>query len=156
MATLISETQWHGNPRPTEAYAWGVYVESVPSPYYKDGRDVPVYAFGKTDTPFAGYPAAEFTNTTVTLTGTFYRQTSLDVFVTAVDPVSGDIPVTILYVWEPGGPYTAAQAATAYADYWNAEAGTIVSATALDGVITFAPAGSTTSLTVTAANIRLP
>jgi hypothetical protein len=44
MATLISQTQWHGNPRPVTAYASTVEDGLVASPYYKDGRDVPVYA----------------------------------------------------------------------------------------------------------------
>ena len=51
MATLIAETQWHGNPRPTLAYASGVFIEEVASPYYKDGRNVPVTKHYVTNIP---------------------------------------------------------------------------------------------------------
>jgi hypothetical protein len=42
MATLSAQTTWHNNPRPAEAIASSVFIEQVASPYYYDGRDVPV------------------------------------------------------------------------------------------------------------------
>jgi hypothetical protein len=42
MATLIAQTEWHGNPRPILAYASTVEDGLVASPYYQDGRDVVV------------------------------------------------------------------------------------------------------------------
>jgi len=51
MANLTAETQWHNNPRPIEAFASSVYVESVASPYYSDGRDVPVTKHTVTSVP---------------------------------------------------------------------------------------------------------
>jgi hypothetical protein len=50
MATLLAETQWHGNPRPVTAYASTTYVEQVESAYYNDRRDVP--SFNHYVTPF--------------------------------------------------------------------------------------------------------
>ena len=44
MATLISQTQWHGNPRPVEAYTSTIEDGLVASPYYLDGRNVAVHA----------------------------------------------------------------------------------------------------------------
>lgn len=155
-ATLLTETQWHGNPRGEPVYAWTVYVEDVPSPYYADGRDVPVYAYGSTDTPFSGYPEAANTDSTVTLTGTWYRGTGLDVAITATDATPEDTPVNILYVYEPGGPYTATEAAAAYVAYFNAEASAVVTASNVGAVITFAPAGDTVSLVVDNVTVSLP
>lgn len=49
----ITQTQWHGNPRPRRAYAWTENTTTAASPYYKDGRTVAVYKSGWSWVPFA-------------------------------------------------------------------------------------------------------
>lgn len=59
MATLLTQTQWHGNPRPITSYVSGVHDGVVASPYYKDGRDVPVNKVFNTSIPLGDLaPAA--------------------------------------------------------------------------------------------------
>ena len=59
MATLITQTQWHGNPRPVTSYASAIEDGVVASPYYADGRNVPVHKFLITAAPLGDLtPAA--------------------------------------------------------------------------------------------------
>jgi hypothetical protein len=59
MANIVSETTWHGNPRPIESYVTTVYDSAVASPYYIDGRDVPVHNTYNTSIPLSDLaPAA--------------------------------------------------------------------------------------------------
>jgi hypothetical protein len=51
MATLIAQTEWHGNPRPVLAYASSLEDGLVASPYYIDQRDVPVHDHIVTSVP---------------------------------------------------------------------------------------------------------
>jgi len=50
---LTQQTEWHGNPRPRLAYQWTDNAAVAESPYYKDGRTVPLYAHGVSMVPFA-------------------------------------------------------------------------------------------------------
>ena len=43
MANIVADTTWHGNPRPIESFVTTVFDAQVASPYYRDGRDVPVH-----------------------------------------------------------------------------------------------------------------
>ena len=59
MATEIAATTWHGNPRPITSYVTTVFDAQVASPYYADGRDVPVHNTYNTPVPLADLaPAA--------------------------------------------------------------------------------------------------
>jgi hypothetical protein len=51
MANPITETVWHGNPRPVEAFAWAS-ASLVVSPYYADGRMVPDTVHGVDANPY--------------------------------------------------------------------------------------------------------
>lgn len=62
MANIVSETTWHGNPRPVESYVTTVFDESVVSPYYAPNLapvTVPVHRTYNTGVPLSDLaPAA--------------------------------------------------------------------------------------------------
>ena len=60
MANIVSETQWHGNPRPITSYVTTVFDEAVTSPYYNDRRSVPDHDTYNTSAPLTDLaPAAD-------------------------------------------------------------------------------------------------
>ena len=97
MASQLTETKWHGNPRPILSYATTVFDVEVASPYYKDGRDVPTYGHYVTPVPLTDLapaatidvagpaPLVEFT-----LDGLWPELTSLTIFLTLTDTAVGD------------------------------------------------------------------
>jgi hypothetical protein len=115
MATLIAETKWHGNPRPELAYASSIYDETVASPYYLDGRDVPVYLHTVTSFPITDLVAdatidvagplatVEFTLSGIWTAGTalditIVRTTAPDYVATITAPAGGTFDEMAVYV----------------------------------------------------------
>jgi len=95
MATLIAETKYHGNPRPVLSYSSTVFDEAVASPYYKDGRDVPVYNHYVTPVPLADLaPVATATiagpaaTVAFTMDGLWLDPTTLTVLITSTGGVN--------------------------------------------------------------------
>ena len=101
MATLITETTWHGNPRGTVTYAGTVYVSSVTSPYIHipsggSAATVPTYVSRQGPTPTVVTAAAPVTGglpeTTsflnsiiVTPTGVWEKGTTLTMTAESID-----------------------------------------------------------------------
>jgi hypothetical protein len=97
MATIITDTVWHGNPRPIETYTTSVYEGQVASPYYKDGRDVPVYNHYNTPVPLADLAPAATVDVAgpavlveFTLDGLWPEFTALTILLTLTDTVVGN------------------------------------------------------------------
>ena len=114
MATIIAETQWHGNPRPVVSYATTVFVEQVASPYYADGRAVPVHLTVNTPVPLADLAptatidvAGPADPVEFTLDGLWPEFTALTIFLTLTDTVEGDYD-EVLFSPMLEGPVTAA------------------------------------------------
>ena len=113
MATLITETKWHGNPRPILAYASTVFEELVVSPYYADGRTVPTYNSYVTPVPLADLaPVATATiagpaaTVEFTMDGLWKDPTALTVLITS----TGGLDFSEVVSWPPTalGPVEAA------------------------------------------------
>lgn len=105
MATLITETTWHGNPRGTVTYADTAYVNSVTSPYYHiasggSATTVPTYvsrqgsatmvltAAVPITTPAGGLPAATaglFAAIAIAPTGVWAKGTTLTITAESLD-----------------------------------------------------------------------
>jgi len=103
MASLLSNTQWHGNPRPIKSNTSSVYIEHVPSPYYKDGRDVPVIRYFNTTEPLPDLTptatidvAGPATAVSFTVGGVWDELTSLTILLTIADTVAGDYSATLV------------------------------------------------------------
>lgn len=151
MATIIAQTEWHGNPRPVLAYATSVEDGVVASPYYGDGRDVPVIKHYVTTQPLSNLSpsaSADVAGPSVlvefSLGGLWQNPTTLTVLLTTVgsDDVSG--------VWsapaELTGPVEAAQLVS---DWLNVQgAGDILCASEGEKVLVSA-INTTTSITIT-------
>ena len=114
MANIITETEWHGNPRPVLSYNTGVFIEQVASPYYKDGRNVPVIKNYTTPAPLTDLapaatvdvagpaPLVEFT-----LDGLWPELTSLTIYLTLTGTADGDYD-EVLFSSQLEGPVQAA------------------------------------------------
>jgi hypothetical protein len=93
---LISQTQWHGNPRPWKTYHWVEFIAQVLSPV--TGQLVPTYNQGVSSVPFAekdddptgtidvAGPAAL---TTFSLAGPFPKGTRMQISGTRTGGVEG-------------------------------------------------------------------
>ena len=121
-AALLTETQWHGNPRPVTAYASSVYIEDVVSPYYLDGRNVPTYKHTVTPVPLSDLVpratidiAGPAQQVEFTLDGLWPELTSLTIYLTLTGTATGDYDEVL---FSPGldGPV---QAAAGVADAIN-------------------------------------
>lgn len=124
MASLLSNTQWHGNPRPIKSNTSSVYVEHVPSPYYKDGRDVPVIRYFNTKEPLPDLTptatidvAGPATAVSFTVGGVWPELTSLDILLTIADTVAGNYDETLFSSELQGPAQVASSLATAISSH---------------------------------------
>jgi hypothetical protein len=154
MATLITETKWHGNPRPVVAYASTLYDEMVPSPYYHDGRDVPTYASLVTAEPIETYEpsavidvAGPLAAVSFTLGGVFLDGKGIDIAITRTGGAVPSYANTIL----TEGPSNFYDFATQVAATISLEVD--MSAVAVDGVVTVTAVAPATALTITALTV---
>jgi hypothetical protein len=154
MATLITETQWHGNPRPVVAYASTLYNDTVPSPYYLDGRDVATYDSLVTPEPIETYePSAVITtagplaSVVFTLGGVFLSDKGIDIVITRTGGLNGNYINTII----TKGPKNFNDFATEVADVISVESD--MTAVAVDGVVTVTAVAPATALTITALDV---
>ena len=102
MANIVADTQWHGNPRPITSYVTTVYDSAVESPYYRDGRDVPVHNTYNTPVPLADLAPAATIDVAgpavlveFTLDGLWPELTSLTILLTLTDTVAGNYDETL-------------------------------------------------------------
>ncbi len=102
MANIVTETTWHGNPRPIESYVTTVYDSAVASPYYADGRDVPVHNTYNTSVPLADLAPAATIDVAgpavlveFTLDGLWPALTSLTILLTLTGTVAGNYDETL-------------------------------------------------------------
>jgi hypothetical protein len=149
MATLISQTQWHGNPRPVTSYASTLEDGLVASPYYLDGRDVPQYAHLVTAAPLgdlAPTAVADVPGPDVLVSfdvgGAWLTGSSLTILLTLVG--SPNISTSLSPGPTPAGPDQAAEAFAAALDKELS-----VTAGAVDGKVTISAVVPTTSITIT-------
>jgi hypothetical protein len=120
MANIVSDTQWHGNPRPITSYVTTVYDTSVASPYYADGRNVPVHETYNTPVPLVDLlpkatvlvpgpaPLVE-----VQIDGLWPDFSGVDVNITRTNGVNGDYIDTLFHTGETVGPVFTAEALAA-------------------------------------------
>jgi hypothetical protein len=154
MATLITETQWHGNPRPVVAYASTIYNEMVPSPYYLDGRDVPTYGSIVTSVPLESLEPEATINTpgplpavVFTLAGVYLTDKGVDI---AITRTGGAVPSYVNTIITKV-PVVYDDFATQVADILSVEVD--MSAVAVDGVVTVTAVAPATALTITALTV---
>jgi hypothetical protein len=154
MATLITETQWHGNPRPVVAYASTIYDEMVASPYYHDGRDVPTYVSLVTPDPIEDYePSATITTpgpaaaVVFNVGGVFLDGKGIDI---AITRTGGAVPSYVNTILAQG-PTNYDEFAVQIAAIISAEVD--MSAVAVDGVVTVTAVAPATALTITALTV---
>lgn len=150
MATLLAQTQWHGNPRPVEAYASGVSDGLVASPYYLDGRDVALINHVVTPVPLADLvpgaailvpgPAAEVS---AEVTGLIATGSSLTYGFTG--PNIGTFGGSAA---QNGPTATGEQFAVIVANTLNAKHGDVITATA-DGTTVTIVANDASNVTIT-------
>jgi hypothetical protein len=149
MATLLQQTQWHGNPRPVTSYASSVEDGVVASPYYADGRDVPVYGHVVTAQPLgtltptavADVPGPDVL-VSFDVGGIWGSGKTLTILLTLVG--SPDISTSLSPGPTPAGPD---QAAAAFAAALDKDLG--VTAGAVDGKVTISAVVPTTAITIT-------
>jgi len=110
MANIVTETTWHGNPRPIESFVTTVFDAQVASPYYRDGRDVPVHNTYNTPVPLASLAptatidvAGPAVLVEFTLGGLWPELTSLTILLTLTDTAVGNYDETLV-VRELQGP----------------------------------------------------
>ena len=120
MATELTSTTWHGNPRPVTSYCTTVFNEFVASPYYADGRNVPTYTTYVTPLPLADLvpkatvlvpgpaPLVE-----VQIDGLWPDFSGVDVNITRTNGVNGDYIDTLFHTGETVGPVFTAEALAA-------------------------------------------
>jgi hypothetical protein len=154
MATLITETQWHGNPRPVVAYASTLFDAQVPSPYYLDGRNVPTYASLVTSVPLETLSPTAVINVagplaavSFTLGGVFLDGKGIDIAITRTGGAVPSYTNTIL----AKGPENYDDFAVQVASTISAEID--MSAVAVDGVVTVTAVAPATALTITALTV---
>ena len=127
MANIVSETQWHGNPRPITSYVTTVFDASVVSPYYaKTMAPVTVPDHNTYNTPLplqdlapaatidvAGpAPLVEFT-----LDGLWPELTALTIFLTLAGTVAGNYDETLFSTVLVGPVDAAADVAAAISEH---------------------------------------
>lgn len=155
MADIITQTTWHGNPRPIETYNTSVFIEQVSSPYYSDGRDVPVIKNVTTSTPITSVAAAivvdiagPATIVSFTVGGIWNNLRQAQIAVTVTDGT--DYAETITN--DSGSAVGPRVVATALAEAINAGSTDIVAG--VDGetvTLTISPDSLATALTITLA-----
>jgi hypothetical protein len=149
MATLIAQTQWHGNPRPVTAYASSVEDGLVASPYYHDQRDVVDVGHFVTAQPLgvltptavADVPGPDVL-VSFDVGGIWGTGKSLTILLTLVG--SPNISTSLSPGPTPAGPD---QAAEAFAAALDKDLG--VTAGAVDGKVTISAVVPTTAITIT-------
>ncbi len=116
MANVITDVKWHDNPRPVASYATSVYGESVPSPYYKDGRNVPVVRHFITPEPLPDLTpritieeAGPSPVVAFTMEGLSSDLQGYDFVITRTDGLDGDYIDTIFHSGPTVGPVEAAK-----------------------------------------------
>jgi hypothetical protein len=149
MATLIAQTQWHGNPRPVTAYASSLEDGLVASPYYADQRDVVDIGHVVTAQPLgvltptavADVPGPDVL-VSFDVGGIWGTGKSLTILLTLVG--SPNISTSLSPGPTPAGPV---QAAEAFAAALDKDLG--VTAGAVDGKVTISAVVPTTAITIT-------
>jgi hypothetical protein len=151
-AQLITETEWHESPGygPTE-YAIGYLKQMVPSPYYRDGRDVPDMGFFTSPVPGEDLVATATidvagpaTEVEFTLTGVYGELTGINIVIDRTDGLNGPFAPGLLFNDEP---ITGVQAAASLAALISLEDD--MSAVASAGTVTVTIVGTdVTALTI--------
>ena len=124
MANIVSETQWHGNPRPITSYVTTVFDAQVTSPYYNDRRSVPDHNTYNTPIPLQDLapaatidvagpaPLVEFT-----LDGLWPELTALTIFLTLTGTAVGNYDETLFSTVLEGPVAAAASVAVAISEH---------------------------------------
>jgi hypothetical protein len=148
MATLLTETQWHDNPRPTLAYASTLYDTAVASPYYLDGRNVPTFAHLVTSVPIGTLAPTAIASApgpdvlvSFDVGGAWLTGTVLNIQLTLVG--SPDFIAVLSPGPTPAGPEAAA---AAFAAAINADVG--LTAAAVGRKVTISAVVPTTAITI--------
>jgi hypothetical protein len=151
MATLASQTQWHGNPRPVTAYASAIFDGTVASPYYIDGRDVPLTEHIVTANELSDF-APGATNTTpgpavlveFTLDGVWTPTNAvLDITIVRTDGLNGDYVNT----FKAPAAMTAVEMADYVASVINEESD--LTSNNAEGIVIVSALAPVTALTIT-------
>jgi len=154
MANIVSDTTWHGNPRPIESYCSTVYDKSVVSPYYAKSMGaifVPVHNTYNTPIPLSDLaPTAgggELGPAPLVgweMNGLWTSPTQLQVAIT-VTGGTGDISTSIAFSDDLLGPVDAAVQVAAALQSLSAE----IEVLAVEQEIYIQPIAPATSLTIT-------
>lgn len=115
MANIITDVKWHDNPRPVASYATSVYDAQVASPYYKDGRDVPVHVHVNTPVPLQDLVPKATIDTAgpaalvdFTIDGVWREPAEIVIYLSLTDTVFGDYDDIIFAGPDLTGPEEAA------------------------------------------------
>lgn len=156
MATLLSETQWDvdadGSPAPQPVFS-AVYDTQVASPYYRDGRDVPVTDYINSSASLSTLaPAATIITPGPSLVvvgdldGLWPQGTVLNVAIT----VTGGTNISTSITQTAAATLLSTDAAVRVANFLNANYGTeILAAHTGDGNVTISALAGVTALTIT-------
>jgi len=152
MANIVSETQWHGNPRPITSYVTTVFEDSVVSPYYNDRRSVPDHNTYNTSVPLEALvptptidilgPAAAVV---FTLQGLWTSPTVLNIAITLTGNTLGDVSTAVAFSTDVLGPVGAAEAVAGVINALGLEC----VATTVDNVVTVTAVAPVTACTIT-------
>lgn len=153
MANIVSDTIWHGNPRPIQSYCTTVFDSAVVSPYYAKTMapaTVPTHATYNTSLPLASLTPTLTIDTTgpatavqVTTGGLWVNLQGLSINITRTDGDDGDYITSLFHGGTTVGPV---EIASEIAEAINEEVDMI--ATSEGQVITITAVSPVTSLTI--------